>query len=1053
MNRLEKRMVLHRFMCNRFGYPNLREFLCEMNSVENQAEGDRQSLYARYLMEKMPDTAIITRDEMDRYDRNIERISVRLKIGADSERSWKTFQYLALLFTECYLDLLCDKEGLAEQLNRWIRNDPLASDIAEYEIDQLDTLAFQSATGSGKTLLMHAHIHQYLDHLEETGRRHTLDKIILVTPDEGLSRQHLRELRNSRIAARLFSDMRGSSGILSMDEDIVDIIDLHKLSETQGIKRVSLESFGENNLVLVDEGHLGMGGNKWRNHRKQLGQNGFTFEYSATFNQAVAGNAPDIRGMRDEYGKSILFDYSYKYFHEDGYGKNYRISNLKQTDDSEINDRYLLACLLMFYQQCRIHAEKGGQWLDFNLSRPLCVFLGRTVTGGAGNAKQQETRADVIYIVQFISRVLSGMIDDFKAIIEGDSGLMDAKDQDPFANSFEYLKSLRVSCDELYDDLRWTIFRGEGRLRVVHLAGEDEIQLRAGDSTPFGVINVGDASGLYQALFEQSQGGGYSCEKGHFNHPLFDSVDTEGSPVNMVIGARKFIAGWNSWRVSTMGLMHVGTGEGPQIIQMFGRGVRLKGYGLSLKRHTELPDIEVADSKDLALLETLNIFGLKADYMNKFKEYLQQDGLNVERVVLRFPTSPRLRQHHLKQIRKNPTVGEFEFSERRLELPIDDKKNSEPVSLDRYGNLEILQSQETGLGSPTEKNRGILDHTHLRLIDWQRVYHRIIERKHRSKWYNLTIRSETIRRLFEDSDWYQLHIRPEKLEFRSYEQIREWEDIAVDLICLYARRYWIHQRSRWEHDHLEVIELDDGDENMIGSYEVSIDASEDRLIAQIEELIKAIAEHDFPDEFEKRLDLSGNGRISALFPSFHAYIPILYADRDAGEKVKSIPGLLNDGEARLVGYLRTLLESERIADRKFLSDKKIYLMRNQTRGRGISFFDDYAFYPDFILWMITDNRQDILFIDPKGMVFYNEKTHSKVELHRNIKETETRIRKTHPDVFLHSYIWSVSDHRSIGTFGQPLTRQGWEDKGVYFASEKDKGLFRLLQHAMKNPSS
>ena len=35
-----------------------------------------------------------------------------------------------------------------------------------------------------------------------------------------------------------------------------------------------------------------------------------------------------------------------------------------------------------------------------------------------------------------------------------------------------------------------------------------------------------------------------------------------------------FIAGWNSWRVSTMGLMHVGVGEGSEIIQMFGRGVR-----------------------------------------------------------------------------------------------------------------------------------------------------------------------------------------------------------------------------------------------------------------------------------------------------------------------------------------------------------------------------------------------------------------------------------------------------------------------------------------------
>ena len=57
--------------------------------------------------------------------------------------------------------------------------------------------------------------------------------------------------------------------------------------------------------------------------------------------------------------------------------------------------------------------------------------------------------------------------------------------------------------------------------------------------------------------------------------------------MNVVIGARRFIAGWNSWRVSTMGLMHVGVGEGPEVVQTFGRGVRLKGWDMSLKRHSE----------------------------------------------------------------------------------------------------------------------------------------------------------------------------------------------------------------------------------------------------------------------------------------------------------------------------------------------------------------------------------------------------------------------------------------------------------------------------------
>ena len=62
---------------------------------------------------------------------------------------------------------------------------------------------------------------------------------------------------------------------------------------------------------------------------------------------------------------------------------------------------------------------------------------------------------------------------------------------------------------------------------------------------------------------------------------------------------------WNSWRVSNMGLMNVGTGEGSEIIQLFGRGVRLKGRGMSLKRSTHLegPHPEKAGELPLGLVD------------------------------------------------------------------------------------------------------------------------------------------------------------------------------------------------------------------------------------------------------------------------------------------------------------------------------------------------------------------------------------------------------------------------------------------------------------------
>ena len=45
---------------------------------------------------------------------------------------------------------------------------------------------------------MHANILQYQFYLEKHGRRRELNRIILLTPNEGLSQQHLREFEIGR---------------------------------------------------------------------------------------------------------------------------------------------------------------------------------------------------------------------------------------------------------------------------------------------------------------------------------------------------------------------------------------------------------------------------------------------------------------------------------------------------------------------------------------------------------------------------------------------------------------------------------------------------------------------------------------------------------------------------------------------------------------------------------------------------------------------------------------------------------------------------------------
>ncbi len=120
-------------------------------------------------------------------------------------------------------------------------------------------------------------------------------------------------------------------------------------------------------------------------------------------------------------------------------------------------------------------------------------------------------------------------------------------------------------------------------------------------------------------------------KEGVISDSLFDRINRADSPINLLVGAKKFIEGWLSWRVSSMGLLRIGKGEGSQVIQLFGRGVRLKGKDKSLKRsHPSGGAPEWLES-----LETLYVVGWNADYLQTFREMLAREDLGKELPPLR----------------------------------------------------------------------------------------------------------------------------------------------------------------------------------------------------------------------------------------------------------------------------------------------------------------------------------------------------------------------------------------------------------------------------------
>ena len=416
-----KRLVLNQYILSLFGIKSFEDIALHVNKTENEGwTEDRISLFHHAVVQALPmQGAQLSPEILLGYDQNIVSHTLAIQGKRPKPIRWKYFQYLALLFTEIYLDrYMNDPKNFANSLNMFLNGQsvnamtgqmyedeafnyplggfnarlPAKEKLSLFTEDDLRKIAFWSATGSGKTLIMHMNIKQYLHYLKKSARSRELNRILLVTPNEGLSKQHKDEFELSGIQSTFFSKQVGK---LAFNET-VEIIEVTKLADVDGDKTVALEAFEGNNLVLADEGHRGASGKVWSQRRRKLAEKGFTFEYSATLGQAVAGDAE----LSQEYAKSIVFDYSYRYFYGDGYGKDYRILNLPDDNDENARVLYLTACLLTFYQQKMLFKDPQAKVKQFNIENPLWVFVGSSVT----KSTSKKDISDAVDIVQFLAR-------------------------------------------------------------------------------------------------------------------------------------------------------------------------------------------------------------------------------------------------------------------------------------------------------------------------------------------------------------------------------------------------------------------------------------------------------------------------------------------------------------------------------------------------------------------------------------------------------------------------------------------------------------------------
>lgn len=857
------------------------------------------------------------------------------------------YQILALYFTEAVLREVREQGvGKGSELNGLRRN----------------MLAYWMATGSGKTLLMHLNILQYIAHI---GGMQAFDElqIILTTPGVNLIDQHRRELTplidalNRQCANRIKLTVESTGSLLNHEWGYFN------LPPSSRVFR----------LVLVDEGHIGLaGGGKdagaFKTLRHDLADfpNAFLFEYSATYH-----------GISDkhvaEYGDQIVYDYNYYRFYKDGYGKDYAIQKVAADDVARGEEAWAnfqtafetLADKLAVHEALRLRSDGLG-FVSAFADKPLIAFMGNTVEDKKKEGKGDDDEvSDIRKLLAYLAKLSTAQRARLASVFNGDH---------------------------------------VGHLTLTRCAAvTDEIYLSWGDGAYWGIVNVGNGD----RFFNESEG--HPELKNERGEPLvqlrkaaiverryqFSDIDLPASPINVLVGSRKFAEGWNCYRVSVIGLINLGSSKGNKIIQIFGRGVRLKGLqGDGKRRFIE----HAADYEGLVLdntpdnqlrrLETLNVFSLKASYLEVFLKGLEAEMPRwvVER---RVPVQAQ-------NLKLGKSTESFEQYAAKLPIFKVGRDDSEPrllATLSVASGVPKWQwayfrdgTEESGelarFGVSMDMRPNVNDAAHNLAQDLRDAVAaseagflpmpelnsklQALQRGRRMQLLaqaGAQVSALTVAQLLGLVDAVTYHRRWDDLGWAAREQLLQ-QAMTEALAQLHNKLvYDINKRRyRFGEPLRQSAPGEPGD--FISHYDLRIEFDQDADQKNFERTYPA-------PELPKQLPLD-------LLESRHIYAPLFQSSEnkavghpaDKGFKFKALaisPDALNPGERKFVQDLHIFLANP--VNQGRLKAFDFYLMRNVESLRSVGVYLDTetrAYYPDFVLWAVSDKKTHVLLVDPKG---------------------------------------------------------------------------------------
>lgn len=466
----------------------------------------------------------------------------------------------------------------------------------------------------------------------------------------------------------------------------------------------------------------------------------------------------------------------------------------------------------------------------------------------------------------------------------------------------------------------------------------------------------------------------------------------------------------------------------------------------------------------LEKLESLNIFGVKADYMATFKDYLREEGIapSDEVLELDFPTRANLPKGKLKTLalkdgyKDNQKLGFKRTHFPRLyEIPAQFQGKIKPphVVLDLYPRVEALSSKDKGTPAPTAeaRNKGTLNQTLFPAFNWDRIYLALQDYKLQRSWSNLRLdRQKLIDFCTGTQDWYTLFIPAAELSVTTFADIRKQEDILLRLLTDYTDRFYKALKTGYEGQFYDIVHVDENDGSMLkDGYQLLIEDTPDghTYLAQLQTLKKLVTEGNI-------------GQVSQQCPPHmvaicfdrHLFYPLLGFENEDGKKqvpLKLTPlGLGAESEVQFVCDLEQFYNS---SDGKIaIGPRSLYLLRNAASAdKGLGFALAGNFYPDFLLWLVDDvtGKQWLTFVDPKGLRNL-DLSHPKLGLYKEVKTLEAtlaaQIKAGEAPLVLNAFVLSPTKFADLLNVGDPTKKADLESRNVLFMEDGASAYLRKL---------